>query len=133
MMGARASRAPATKSTALRTTSTPMFTARAPNTTVWKDTCRNRCAHRKMADDIAPIREYLAAVYPAAAQRLGHLPSKELHQLFESLDYYYSYSPETRAAVQPQCGPLATCRPYLTCLVAHTTMRAAMRLWRRAD
>jgi hypothetical protein len=32
-----------------------------------------------------------------------------------------------------QCGPLATCRPYLTCLVAHTTMRAAMRLWKRAD
>ena len=53
------------------------------------------------ADDIAPIREYLEAVYPAAAPRLGHLPSKELYQLFESLDYYYNFSPEARAAVQP--------------------------------
>lgn len=35
MMGARVAR-PLQKSTALRTT--PMFTARAPNTTVWKDT-----------------------------------------------------------------------------------------------
>lgn len=54
-----------------------------------------------MADDVAAVRQYLGAVYPAASARLARLSPQEVTQFFHSLDYFYSFSPEAQASVRP--------------------------------
>lgn len=57
----------------------------------------------------AALREYLAAVYPAARTRIEQqLTHKELVDFFESLDYYYSSSNASRALTLPAAEEAAT-------------------------
>ena len=49
----------------------------------------------------ASLRAYLISVYPAADERLHQLSWDKLIELYESLDYYYSYSEFSRSSVSP--------------------------------
>ena len=51
--------------------------------------------------DVASVRAYLDAVYPAAAASLARLYPHELVRLYDSLDYYYTFSPNARSTIRP--------------------------------